>query len=1060
MKKITYLLFCLVLGIGLATAQTTRITGIVISADDGEPVIGATVFVKGTTTGTVTEGDGSFSLDVPGSAKTLVISYVGMATQEVAIQPNMQVVLQSDTQILDEVIVVAYGTAKRSSFTGSAATINTEKLVARQTSNISNALTGQVAGVQTTSSSGRPGGSSTVRIRGIGSMYASNTPLYVVDGVPYDGDLAALNSSDIESLTVLKDASANALYGARGANGVILITTKKGRSGEAKINVNARWGGNKPMLPRYDVMTDPNLYMETAYKALYNTQYNGSNAAEAHKYVLDNIFSQNNGVGYQVYTIPNGQDIFTGDGKINPATTLGYSDGTYYYTPDSWYDEIFGKAHMRQEYTVDISGAVDKFNYYISGGYLDDKGIMPGSGYQRISTRLKGDYQVKKWLQLGANVAYTHYFLENPRDQSGTSSGNMFYVANGMAPVYPLYARNPDGSIMIDNRGFTVYDFGDKTSSNFVRAFMAIANPMSLTALDQNTSSADDFSGRWFAHLDIWDGLKLQVNIGHDVTNTRTKTIYNAYYGQYAAVGGIAYVGHNRSIRSNQQYLLTYNKTFNDVHTIDFLGGFEKYDYKYEYVRAKKEKLYNPEVLEVDNAIMNPQASSYTDKYAVQGFLFRAQYEYEGKYILSGSYRRDGSSRFHVDNRWGNFWSVGGGWLLNQENFINDIEWVNMLKFKISYGQQGNDRLLYSDATNNYYPYQDQYELSNNNGEYATTLIYKGNKDITWETSHSFNTGFDFALFKNRLMGTAEFFTRQTSDMLYHKPVPPSLGYARVPVNIGSMRNTGVEVDLNGQIVKTRQLMWSAFVNATHVKNKIIELDASLKGELIDGTRIYTEGESMYRMYLRNYAGPDPETGKTLYYKDIVNEKGDVTEAKGTTTDDWGDASRYATGDILPKVYGGFGTTVEAYGFDLSVALAYQLGGRMFDGAYQSYMHQFNSTKGANWHHDILNAWTPENKNTDIPRLNALDTYTNSTSDRFMISSNYLTLQNITAGYTLPKKFTSKFDIASLRLYFVADNVAMLAARKGLDPRQSYTSSNVSNYTAIRTLSGGIQISF
>lgn len=1056
MKRKLALFFTLFfLGIGIVTAQT-QVRGTVVD-ESGDPVIGATIQIRGTSEGTVTDIDGNFNLSAP-SAGTLVISYVGFQTQEVPVSANVRVVLMADTQLLDEVMVVAYGTARRSSFTGSASTISTEKIVSRQTSNISNALTGQVAGLQATSNSGRPGGSATIRIRGIGSMYASNDPLYVVDGVPYDGDLATINSADIESITVLKDAASNALYGARGANGVILITTKRGKSGEAQINVNARWGNNRPMLPRYDVMKDPALYLETAYKAMYNSQFTGSNAEAAHKYVLDNIYSDKTGLGYQVYTLPAGQDLFTTGGKLNPAATLGYSDGTYYYTPDSWYDEIFSSGKLRQEYTVDVSGASDKTNYYISAGYLDDKGIMPGSGYERTSVRFKGDHQVKKWLKVGANMSYTNYFLENPRDQTGTSSGNLFYVANGMAPIYPLYVRNADGSIKIDNRGLTVYDFGDKTSTNFIRSYMSIANPMSMTALDQNTQSSDDFSGRWFAHFDLYDGLQLQVNMGYDVLNRRTKTLYNAYYGQYSADEGIIYVGHNRAIRNNKQYLLTYNKTFNDLHTIDFLGGFEQYDYTYNYLRASKRKLYNPEIAEVDNAILNPSAESYTDNYAVRSALFRAQYEYDNKYFLSGSFRRDASSRFHKDNRWGNFWSIGGGWLINQEDFMSEVDWVNMLKFKASYGQQGNDKLQYSDETNNYYPYQDQYELSNNNGEFATTLTYKGNKDITWETSHSFNTGFDFVFFRNKLSGTVEYFSRQTSDMLYHKPVPPSLGYARVPVNIGSMRNAGIEVDLNGQILKTRNFEWNVYANLTHVKNKILELDPSLKGELIDGTRIYTEGESMYRLYLRNYAGPDPETGIALYYKDIKDANGVVTGQE--TTSDWGDASRYATKDILPKVYGGFGTTLHTYGFDVSVAFAYQLGGQMIDGAYQSYMHQFNSTKGMNWHHDILNAWTPDNKNTDIPRLNATDTYTNSTSDRFLVSSNYLTLQNITVGYTLPGSFTRKFDVASLRLYLVADNVGMLTARKGLDPRQSYTTAQVSNYTAIRTLSGGIQISF
>ena len=658
-------------------------------------------------------------------------------------------------------------------------------------------------------------------------------------------------------------------------------------------------------------------------------------------------------------------------------------------------------------------------------------------------------------------MAYTNFYTEDPRDQSGSSSGNMFYTVNLMAPIYPIYMRDPSGNIMIDNRGFTRYDFGTTASStNFSRTFLMNANPMSLVDLDENSYNADEFSGRWFAHFDITEGLRLQANIGYDVTNSRNKTIYNAYYGQYAAVGGIAYVGHTRRIRANQNYLATYNKTFNDIHNIDILAGYENYNYKYEYVRAKKEMLYNPEITEVDNAIANPTASSYADNYGVEGFLFRAQYDYDDKYFINGSFRRDASSRFHKDNRWGNFWSLGGGWLMDKENFMSDVEWVNMLKFKLSYGQQGNDKLLYLNRYDNYYPYQDQYELSNNNGEFATTLSNKGNKDISWETSHSFNSGFDFALFNNKLNGTVEFFTRKTSDMLYNKPVPPSLGYSSVPINIGSMRNTGIELDLNSQIFKNRDWEWTVFFNATHFKNKLLELDPSLNGEMIDGSRVYTEGESMYRLYIRNYAGVDPETGAALYYKDILDDNGEPTGQR-ETTDDYATATRYASKDILPKVYGGFGTNVSAYGFDLSIALAYQLGGKVNDYSYQLSMHNGSANNaGTNWHKDILNAWSPTNTDSNIPRLRSTDNYINSLSDRFIISSDYLTLQNISLGYTLPKSFTRKFDVASLRIYAVADNVAMLTARKGLDPRQGYTSSDMSNYSPIRSISGGIQISF
>ena len=395
-RKLMLLLACFFVGIGLVTAQTQKVTGVVISEEDGQPVIGASVLVKDTQVGAITDVDGKFVLNnVPSSAKTLVISYIGMTTQEVAIQPNVEVRLHPNTEVLDEVMVVAYGTAKKSAFTGSASTIKSEKIAERAVSNVTNAMAGQVAGVQITQSSGQPGTSASIRIRGIGSMSASNSPLYVVDGVPYDGEVSAINPQDIESMTVLKDAAANAIYGARGANGVVLITTKKGASGAPQITVDAKWGSNKRGVPNYDVMTDPAMYYETAYRAMFNSKYYaGSSAAEAYAFADKTLLDdKNGGLGYLVYTVPEGEKLIGTNFKLNPNAKLGYSDGTYYYTPDDWYNEIFGKSNLRQEYNVTVSGASDKINYYVSAGYLDDNGIIANSGFERFSGRAKTDYQ-------------------------------------------------------------------------------------------------------------------------------------------------------------------------------------------------------------------------------------------------------------------------------------------------------------------------------------------------------------------------------------------------------------------------------------------------------------------------------------------------------------------------------------------------------------------------------------------------------------------------------------------------------------------------------------------
>ncbi len=991
------------------------------------------------------------------SAGTLVISFIGMQSQEVKIKPNVKVVLTSDSEQLEEVMVVAYGTAKKSAFTGSAATIKNEKITSRQTSNVTNALAGQVAGVQTTSSTGQPGKDATVRIRGIGSISASNTPLYVVDGVPYDGEISAISTSDIESMTVLKDAASNALYGARGANGVILITTKRGKTGDARVTFDAKWGVNKRGIPSYETVSDPGKFYEMAYSAIYNADLKGYAAAgdlaSANAYANKTMLSSSY-LGYQVFTVPNGEQLIGMDGKLNPNATLGYSDGTYYYKPDNWSDELF-ENNLRQEYNLSVSGANDKMNYYMSAGYLDDQGIVPNSGFQRYSARLKADYQVKPWLKMSGNISFTHYDSREQDTESGTSNANAFYAANIMGAIYPMYIRDAEGNIMIDNRGFQRYDYGSDT--NFQRKnVIPNANPLASYMLDLMKYSGDVVSGKWSADIDIWGGIKAKINIGIDANNVRSTDLVNPFYGQYSetsGVGGIVSVSTQRTFSTNQQYLLTYNKTFNHIHNLDVLAGHENYNYKYQYLYGSREKIYNPNLPELNNGIMNQSNASYSQSYATEGWLFRVQYDYDGKYFGSASYRRDGSSAFHPDNRWGNFWSVGAGWLMNKESFLENQNWIDMLKFKISYGLQGNDNLLYMNGYRNYQPYMDQYTLTNNNSDFATTLYYKGNQDITWETSHSFNTGFDFAFWKGKLSGSIEYFSRKTTDMLYFKPVASSMGYSRFPENVGSMINRGVELDLNSNIFDTKDLTWDINFNLTHFKNKVLELAPELNGQLIDGSRIYREGESMYQLYLPKYAGVDPETGESLWALTEPNEKGE------TTTTSYSEASshRFMTGDILPKVYGGFGTSLTFKGFDFSIAFAYQLGGRILDYTYQSLMS--TDAQGSAWHVDMLNAWTPENKNTNVPRMNVNDIYVSYSSDRWLTSSNYLSLQNITFGYTLPKNWTRKLQVEGVRLYFVADNVALLTARKGLDPRQGYVASD-NVYSPIRTISGGISLNF
>ena len=1004
----------------------------------------------------------------PSSAKTLLISFIGRQSQEVAVKPVVKVVLKSDAEVLDEVVVTAYGTSTKGSFTGSASVMKADKIEKRQVSNVSNALAGAVAGVQILSNNGQPGESAKVRIRGVGSINAGTDPLYVVDGVPYDGDLSSINSADIESMTVLKDAASTALYGARGANGIIMITTKKGTSGKARVNFDAKWGVNSRAVKNYDVMTSPKNYMEKAYEAIYNgyTQTNGYPADIAHVQANKTLLSNSGGgVGYPVYTVPAGQLLIGSNGMLNPNATLGYmTEYGNWLTPDNWEDEMF-QNKLRQEYNINVAGGNDKSTFYMAFGYLDDQGVIEGSGFTRFSGRLKGDYKVTDWLKVGANVNYINSESRYPGDQDSdhtASSGNAFYIANNIAPIYPMYVRGEDKQIMTLT-GRPVYDYGDgKSVPGYSRAFMQIANPAGDLVYNKTNYMRDVFNTNWFAELTPIKGLTVSARFGLNVDNTRLNLLNNPYMGQSAEYNGEVVQAAMRTYGLDQQYVANYNFTLQDIHHFDITAGYDGYTYEYTELSGQGQNLYDPESEFVSNTIDKKNATGFKQTYATEGFFGRVNYSYDDKYFGNVSYRRDASSRFSPDNRWGDFWAASVAWMITREEFMKNVTWVNMLKLKASFGQQGNDDLLLPAGKyignihleKNFYPWMDQYSVMGANGIFSDgTLFAKGNKDITWETSTSYNVGLEFALFNNRLNGSAEYFARKSSDMLYNKPIAGSMGYTYIPMNVGSMTNSGFELDLSYQIFNRKNFSWDVNFNATFVKNKINELHPDLKGQLIDGSNIYEEGESMYRMYLVKYAGVDKKTGEALYWAKDKDGK-----EYATANYSLAQTNKAGTDNLMPKVYGGFGTSIEAYGFDASIQLSYQLGGQIYDSGYRFMM--AGKGEGQNWHKDIYNAWTPANTKTDVPRLNAQDSFTNALSDRWLISSNYLSINNITVGYTLPSNLVKKMFIEKLRVYFTADNVGLIAKRKGLDPRQSYTTSTNSLYSPIRTISGGISLTF
>lgn len=1116
MKKLFLLLLAVITMSVCASAQTRTVQGTVLDAENNEPLIGVSVSA-GTGYGVATDVDGNFTLSVPASAHELTVSYVGYETQQVAITGRpLTILLQSSTSLLDPVIVVAYGEQKKSSFTGSAAVVGAAQIEKTQSSNVLDALSGQVAGLQLTNASGAPGASNpTIRVRGISSILAGKDPLVIVDGTPYTGDINSLNTNDIESMSVLKDAASNALYGARGANGVILITTKRARLGEATINFDAKWGYQHRASQDYNYVKDPRQYYELYYRALNNyAMYApeaigeegaqqqvgglGLDAASANAWANNNLINGAFGLAYNTITVPTGQNLIGLDGRMNPNATLGrmvnYGGQEFWLQPDDWMEGTY-KSSLRHEYNLSVSQGTDKTNFFASFGYLHNDGIIVSpSNFERLTGRLSADVQAKSWLKVGANMSYAHintHAMDSSEGQTN-SSGNIFAYATQVAPIYPLFMRGGDRQIMIDSNGIRRYDYGGGLNAGLKRPFMPGSNAISDAILNKNDQSVNTVTATGFAEIRFLKDFKFTTNNNVNLMEFRLTTSINPFYGQFASQGGILSKQHSRMVDYTIQQLLNWNHLFNSRHNVSVLVGHEWYKQTVEHLYASKSNMFLPDNYELNNAIINGDIGSYSTMYNNEGWLARAQYDLDSKYFLSASVRRDASSRFHPKHRWGTFWSAGAAWIMSKEEWFTPT-WVDMLKLKISYGEQGNDNI-------GNFRYTNTYDLVNSDGSPSLVPATRGNENITWEKGGNLNAGVEFDFFSGRLNGGVEAFYRKTSDMLMSFPLPASSGFLGYYDNVGDMKNVGVEIDLSGDIIRTRDFRWSANLNFTWYKNEISKLPDERKNinpadrskflGLDDNGNVteyfgytgsgvlYAEGIPMYSLRMKKYAGVNPENGMAMYY--MVTQKpkeGIDPSAPGnedwaadpnkfyydvTTTHDYEQATFLNCGTALAPVYGGFGTSFEFKGFDLSVNFNYQLGGQVIDSDYQSMMAAPTSAaSGANLHADLFNAWTPENRDTNVPRFMATDKYTASSSSRFLTSASYLSLQNINFGYTIPSNICRKMYLSKVRVYFAADNVWLWSKRQGLDPRQSFTGATTNSYySPIRTLSGGLTVTF
>ena len=1094
-KKLFLFIACMFMTASMTFAQSQQVTGTVTDGDTGEPLVGAAVRVEGTTLGTLTDIDGKFTLkNLPKSAKMVEVSFMGMNTVKTDIKSRMTIALTSNVQDMDEVMVVAFGTAKKNAYTGSAKMVGSETLEKAQVSNVVNALAGAVPGLQLTSSNGAPGSQSTIRIRGFSSINAGKDPLFVVDGSPCNEnfDIGNINPNDIESVSVLKDATSTALYGARGANGVILITTKKAKQGDAKVSFDAKWGSNSRALQYYNTISDPAQYYETHYNALNNYYLNqGMDAVSAWQRANANLCGDqsNGGLGYNVYTVPENQYMIGSNGKMNPDATLGriasYKGTDYLLYPDNW-DKAATRHGFRQEYNVNANAAGEKSNFFASLGYLENQGITEGSDYKRFTGRLKADYMLKPWVKLGMNASYTRFDRNSLGDNGEeTSSGNIWAMTMGMAPIYPFYMRNADGSYMYDSNNIQMLDYGDGMNGGSSRPFISDDNPVQDRRLNTRNGEGNASTGNVFADFYIWKGITLTLNGTYNLDETRTTYVYNPYYGQFDSTGGTVSKEHSRYFDYNLQQLLNYKTTIAKHNNLNVLVGHE-YTKNYVYdLYATKSKMFSQDNKELGGAVIDGKGA-YSSKtiYNNEGYFARAMYDYDERIFGSASYRREASSRFAPEHRWGNFWTLGAAWRIGKESWFPETNWLDELKVKASVGSVGNDRI-------GNYRYTDLFTIQPSGGNASTAFDVKGNRDITWETNTNFNVGFEFEVFK-RLTGSVEYYYRKTSDMLMTFNVAPSVGYSYMYKNVGDMANQGVEIDLNANIFKKKNFQWDFNVNMAYLHNKITKLHEDTKtntftdfnGKEYDGytsgSFFRAEGTTPYTWLLRSYAGVDKETGESLWWKDVekseqeknadgslkVDENGNPvmrTWTEKETTKTWSEATRYVTKkSTVPPIYGGFGTTLRFYGFDFGFNCSYQIGGYGFDGSYQSFMAcPTASNTGYNFHADLLKAWTSENSNSDIPRFQYGDQYANAASDRFLTKASYLNIENINFGYTIPASLLSKATISDLRVFVQAENVFYWSKRRGFDPRQTYSDyTNATNYSPIRTISAGVKVTF
>ena len=1041
----------------LASAQTKQVSGTVKDAN-GNAIVGATVIVDGTTIGTNTGTDGSFRISAPANGN-LLVSFIGYEDQKIAIagKTNIEVVLQDNYTAIEGVTVQTFGELKKKDLTGSITAVTAKDLQKMTVSSVANALEGAVPGIQSYSTTGQPGTDAAIYIRGIGSINGKQDALIVVDGVPYSSALSSINPLDIESVVVSKDAAANALYGSRAANGVVFVTTKKGaRNQKANITFEAKWGWNEMGVGEHETMQNPGDYYEWAYGGLYNYfTANGYPHANAAAGAYNNLF---NVLGnYMAYKLPEGETLIDFEtGRLNPNAQLLYADN---------YDDYLFTKQFRQEYTLSISGGNDKVDYYVSGNFLDDPSYVIMSSFKRYSGRAAVNAQVTNWLKLGTNVSFTHRDADDPSygGDSPANTNNVFLWTLWQNPTVPYYARdldgniryNPDGTKMLENGlGTTLSPFG---STQDIFNSMNMAHPLQSMSRDINRRVRDNIYANAYIDITFLKDFKFTANFTMDNVYDRTTLFQNNEYGIGALPENNGFVQKYAGFYTsyNTQQMLNYKKSINDLHNVDVMIGHEFNRTDNNEINAYNNNIFYPGIPELGNAVdpTKDVATSEHVKTTLEGYFARANYNYDDRYYLSLSYRYDGSSLFQYD-RWGHFWSVGGSWRISQEEFMKRALWVNDLRLRATYGVSGNQ-------LNSAYPYTNLWAIGEMDGQPTISQSSVGNPDLSWERNKQVDVGLDFRLW-DRVYGSFDWYNRRTHDLIWNRPTPASTGLTSRLENVGVLQNAGFEFDITVDLIKSRNVYWNIGINGAFAQNKLIEFpeelgNAALGGDYVSGAFLRGKGKSYYNLYLFDYAGVDPETGGELYWKNTTDSEGNVTGRE--LTSNFAEANQYEMGDALPDMTGGLRTTFRWKGLDLNIQTAFQIGGKQWDGASANMYDPGRA--GFTVSDDLIrNTWTPENPNAEFPMLMYGGTwqFPASNVNALYRDASYFSLKNLNIGYTLPKKWTSKLSIESLRIFFNADNLCFVSAHDGFDPRMGFSSMNGFQFPQARTFTFGITL--